>query len=216
MKLTPFPRLHSLNTSTNRHPSPVSTTATTPSHVATALHRASSIYQRVSSKVLASAGSRARLRNLRRVEELSTAPKTWKCRLLDPRPAGRGERTGVLGRGFHFPLLRVLGASCQRHGSSISGAVLPGERGRRAISPVFCHRRLAFSPPVAVSKEPRLLCRPEAWEGGNPAHRRGHALVMLCCVVLYTDLPQVEAVPRSWPMMRRLPPNQTRRLRNRV
>lgn len=88
----------------HRHPSPVSTAAITPSHAATAPHGVTFIYQRVSSKVLASAGSRARLRNLRRHEELSTAPKTWKCRLLDPRPAGCGEGTGVLGRGCHVPL----------------------------------------------------------------------------------------------------------------
>lgn len=98
------PRLQFHRYSTHRHPSRISTTATTPSHAATAPHGAIFIYQRVSSKVLASAGSRVRLRNLRRLEELSTAPKTWKCRLLDPRPAGCGERTGVLGRGCHIPL----------------------------------------------------------------------------------------------------------------
>lgn len=65
-------------------------------------------------------------------------------------------------------------------------------------------------------EESRLLCRPEAWEGGIPAHRRGHALVMLCFVALYTDLSQLQAVSRLWPTMSRLPQNQIRPPRKRM
>lgn len=88
-------------------------------------------------------------------------------------------------------------ASCLRHGSLVGGVVLPGVRGRRANhqSSVIVIS-LSFPPATAVSEESRLLCRPEAWEGGNPAHRRGHALVMLCLVALYTDLSQLQAVSR--------------------
>lgn len=99
-----------------------------------------------------------------------------------------------------------------------------GRRGFAGRAGTSCHstsllsssRRLSILPPAAVSEESRLLCRPEAWEGGNPAHRRGHDLVTLYALVLCTDLSQVQAVPRPWPMMCRLPPNQTRPTRSRA
>lgn len=78
----------------------VSITATTPSHAATALRRAISTSQRVSSKVLASAGSRARLRNqcsppgvVHRAQDLEMpTSRSHDLRAVEM-------RTGVLGRG---------------------------------------------------------------------------------------------------------------------
>lgn len=167
--------------------------------------------------MLASAGSRVRLRNLRRLEELSTAPKTLKCRLLDPRPAGCGERTGVLGRGCHIPLLEDLELPASDTALLLAawfcwacGDVVPFHQSSVVVA------SLSIPPSAVASQESRLLCHPEAWEGGNPAHCRGHALVIVCFIVLPTDLSQVEAVPRSWPMMCRLPPNQTRPPRSRA
>jgi hypothetical protein len=104
---------------------------------------------------------------LRRLEELSTAPKTWKCRLLslhDLRAVQR--RTGVLGRGCCF--LRSEGSQLPVSDTApvFGGVVLPGVRGRRAISPVFCRRLVVRSPsPAAVSKESRLLCQKPGREG---------------------------------------------------
>lgn len=56
-----------------------------------------------------------------RLQELSTAPKTWKCRLLaPPRPARRGERgPGSWEGAVLFPRMEEIAASCQRHGSCV-------------------------------------------------------------------------------------------------
>lgn len=138
------PQLQLVRISTHRHPSRVSTTATTTSHAATAPRREAFTYQRVSSKVLASAGSRARLRNPRRPEELSTAPKTWKCRLLPPRPAGSGGGTGVLGRGCHLPPLRGLWSFLPATRLLRWWRDFAGRAGTSCQPPVFCRRHLAI------------------------------------------------------------------------
>ena len=70
---------------------------------------------------------------LRRLEELSTAPKTWKCRLLSLHDLCAVERrTGVLGRGCCF--LRSEGSQLPVCDTApvFGGVVLPGVRGRRA------------------------------------------------------------------------------------
>lgn len=162
----------------------VSNTATTPSHAATALHRAKSTSQRVSSKVLASAGSRARLRNQRsppgvvhRAQDLEMPTS----RSHDLRAVER--RTGVLGRGCLVSshggnrsflsatrLLCLAASFCWA-----CGDVVP-------FSPVF----VSLSVPVAcghVPKESRLLCQKPGREG-ILLYRGGHDLVMLFAVAL--------------------------------
>lgn len=122
-----------------------------------------------------------------RPQELSTAPKTWKCRLLalhDLRAVER--RTGVLGRGC---LVSSYGgfaaASCQRHGSCVWRRDFAGRAGTchfHQSSVVFVRsRRLR-----PVSKESRLLCQKPGREG-ILLYRRGHDLVMrFCCALILT------------------------------